>query len=449
MFNSSARPRFVLNEISDSYFVRQVIFMLFLFLFVIDVVIFESCTLAIKQAPSSKQVSAMNAPLSFLHVSNAKILNQYDREIQLRGFHYECFYFLDKRLYDSTKSSASGSDGCFIEFSKYYCTAEDLSEIKAMGANVIRLGLRLWHLEKAPYTYSQEALQHLDNTIMRIAKQGLYVILDLHAAGQNSLNHNQEYGHILWNQIELQDRVVALWGLISKRYQNNPAIAGYDLINEPMAPTKQALHRFYQRCIEEIRKHDSRHLLILEKDLGKNGDIRFGGEYDDANIVLSVHFYQPAPFTRQGRKGSQLGYKYPGMYNRVYWDAGQIEKYFNGILSGLKVKRPLFVGEFSANAWGGHEDALRWIEDVMTVFNRKGIHFTYFSYKFPLRGNRAFLIPREEVIKDIFKVLRQIRLGKLACDKVTTGQKQLFLSSNFESYPGLKAVLTKGFAPKD
>jgi len=446
MSDSWARPEFPWSEISAFHSERRVIFVLFLFLFLIN---FTSCAWAGQTVPSADPEGAEQSSLSFLHVSAAKILNQSNREVRLKGFHYECFYFLDKRIYEATKNSGLQFDACFTEFSKYYCTEKDLAEIKAMGANVIRIGLRLWHLEKAPFTYNQAALEHLDNAIMRIAKQGLYVILDLHAAGQNSLNHNQEYGHILWSQAELQNRVVALWGVIAKRYQNNPAIAGYDLINEPMAPTKQDLHSFYQRCIEEIRKHDSKHLLILEKDLGKNADIHFGGEYDDSNIVLSVHFYQPAQFTRQGRKGSQLGYKYPGTYNRVYWDVGQIEKYFNDILSGFKTERPLYVGEFGANAWGAHEDALRWIEDVMAVFNRKGIHYTYFSYKFPLRGTRAFLIPREEIIKDIFKVLRQIRLGRLACDKVTTGQKQLFQSSNFESYPGLKQVLTKGFAHKD
>ena len=449
MFNSRAKRKFPSNEISDSHFGRQVIFVLFLFLIVINVAIFDSCASAGQTAPSSNQVSAKNSPLSFLQVSGAKILNQSKREIRLRGFHYECFYLLDKRIYDATKSSGLQSDGCFIEFSKYFCTAKDLNEIKAMGANVIRIGLRLWHLEKAPFTYNQAALQHLDNTIMRIAKQGLYVILDLHAAGQNNLNHNKEYGHILWNQTELQNRVVALWGVISERYQNNPAIAGYDLINEPMAPTKQALHNFYQRCITEIRKHDRKHLLIIGKNLGKPEDINFGGEYDDSNIVLSVHFYKPGQFTGQGKKGFRLGRPYPGRYHGIYWDAGQIEKYFNSILSGLKIERPLFVGEFAANAWGGHGDALRWIEDVMAVFNRKGIHYTYFSYKFPMRGTRAFLIPREEIKKDFFKLFRRMRRGILACDKVKTEKKQLFLSSNFESYPGLKQLLTKGFTHND
>jgi len=214
MFNSQAKRPFSSNETSDLYSGRRVIFLLFLFLFIIDVVIFGSCSLAGQPASSSNQVSAQDSPLSFLHVSNAKILNQSNREIRLNGFQYECFYFLDKRIYDAAKSSGLESDGCFIEFSKYYCTAKDLNEIKAMGANVIRIGLRLWQLEKAPFTYNQAALQHLDNTIMKIAKQGLYVILDLHAAGQNSLNHNKEYGHILWNQTELQDRIAALWGVI-------------------------------------------------------------------------------------------------------------------------------------------------------------------------------------------------------------------------------------------
>jgi len=85
----------------------------------------------------------------------------------------------------------------------------------------------------------------------------------------------------------------------------------------------------------------------------------------------------------------------------------------------------------------------------MAVFNRKGIHYTYFSYKFPLRGTRAYLIPREEIIKDVFKVFRQIRRGILSCDRVTMGQKQLFLSSNFQSYPGLRQVLTQGFTHND
>ena len=80
MFNSRAKRLFPLNEISDSYSGRQVIILLFLFLFVIDVVIFDGCSLAGQTTPSSNQVSAQNSPLSFLHVSNAKILNQSNRK---------------------------------------------------------------------------------------------------------------------------------------------------------------------------------------------------------------------------------------------------------------------------------------------------------------------------------------------------------------------------------
>jgi hypothetical protein len=382
------------------------------------------------------------APLPFLSVRDNRIVNQEGKTIKLRGFQYDCFYVLSKDIHDEIKLAHEDPDRCNIELSKYYFTDKDIIEIAQLSANVVRIGLRLWHIEKAAYQYSETSLRHLDDVIARFGEQGIYVFLDLHAAGQNSLLHNREYGNRLWYDQGLQDRVVSLWKVIASRYKDSPIVAGYDLINEPEAPTKALLHSFYQKCIVEIRKSDKNHIIILEKNLGPISGIGFGGEYDDANLVLSLHFYKPGQFTNQGLMGKPVGLKYPGKYGGIYWDKNRIRKYFTHVLKSLNTRqRPFFVGEFAANVRKSGQYAIDWLTDVMGIMNDKGIHYTFFSYKFPLRNSRAYYVPRKHVMQQIHAITRK----KFRCSHLRENQKQLLLSENFELMPALRNVLEKGF----
>lgn len=263
--------------------------------------------------------------------------------------------------------------------------------------------------------------------IEKFGENGIYAVLDLHAAGQNTLSHNNEYGNILWNDEELQNRIVALWGVLAKRYKDNPYIAGYDIINEPQAPTKKALHSFYQKVIDKIREKDKKHILFIEWNLYKTKKILFGGKYTDPNIALSVHFYKPHIFTNQGLKDFPVGQKYPGTYNGVYWDKNQIDKYFDKILASDKVKgRPLFVGEFSANIVDGGKDALQWIEDTIDVLNGKEIHYTFFIYRFSFTPSFGYYQPDEQLDRQIRALSKQLMSGQIHLEDMTDVQKELF-----------------------
>ena len=389
------------------------------------------------------QALAEPQSLTFLSINGNQIINEKGDTIKLRGFHYDCFYVIRKDLYDSIKLNNKDPEQFNIELMEYYFTEKDINEIKATGANVVRIAFRLWEIEKTPYSYSKRALEHLDKTIARWGENGIYVILDLHAAGQNSIDHNKEYGNIIWDDKDFQDRVIALWGLIASRYKNNKYVAGYDIINEPQAPNINALNSFYKKTIEKIRGTDKKHILFIELNLYNAGEILFGGEYNDDNTAFSLHFYIPIEFTYQGMESRQIGYQYPGEYGDVYWDKNQINGYFEKIIKKTK-NRPLFVGEFNASVWNGGEYAFQWIRDVIDVFNSKGIHYTFFQYKTFMPKTFGYYSPSEEAFEKIKILQHAVGYKGKVFNEFTEEEKNLLLTGNFESPPGLRNILIQG-----
>jgi hypothetical protein len=83
---------------------------------------------------------------------------------------------------------------------------------------------------------------------------------------------------------------VALWKAIALRYKNNPAIAGYDLLNEPKPPSGGALLLMYKKIIRSIREVDSNHAIILEGNSFAT-DFSMINEAPDSNAIFSFHLY--------------------------------------------------------------------------------------------------------------------------------------------------------------
>jgi aryl-phospho-beta-D-glucosidase BglC (GH1 family) len=387
--------------------------------------------------------------LNYLSVHDGKILDKIGHEIKLRGFHYDCFYVLGKKIYEANLLNNGDPDQLNIEIAKYFFAEDDIIEFKLLNANVVRIGFKLWQIEKRPFFYSEKILKHLDNTIEKWGKNGIYVILDLHAAGQNSFRHNLEYGNVIWKDKELQKRIFALWKFLAQRYAGNPWIAGYDILNEPEAPTKNDLREFYEKCISSIRKYNKHHIIFIEANVGKHKNILFGGEYLDPNLALSIHFYKPHKFTLQGIQGMQGRLKYPEWYGKVYWNKKQIDKELSQIINvAKKRKRPLFIGEFSANIQSRGKSALQWNKDVIDIMNTKGINFTFFCYKLINRDSNAYYVASEDVYRKIIDLRRRVLRDRSKYFQLTKKEKELFLTKNFVSYTELGKILKDAFEGK-
>jgi hypothetical protein len=94
----------------------------------------------------------------------------------------------------------------------------------------------------------------------------------------------------LWDSGADQERTVALWRALAKRYADRSIVAGYDLLNEPLPPHDEQLPALYRRIIAAIRAVDAHHLLFLEGSAFATDFSAFSAPLD-ANQAYSFHLY--------------------------------------------------------------------------------------------------------------------------------------------------------------
>ena len=148
------------------------------------------------------------------------------------------------------------------------------------------------------------AQQWLDDNIAWAKKNGVYLVLNMHVppGGYQSLGE----GKALWDAPSAQERFIALWRTIAERYRDEPAIAGYDLLNEPVVTkSKDQWQTLAERTIAAVREVDSNHILFIERVNAVEGNWKEDAErnfflVNDKNVVYEFHFYKPFHFTHQG-----------------------------------------------------------------------------------------------------------------------------------------------------
>jgi hypothetical protein len=189
------------------------------------------------------------------------------------------------------------------EFRQNYITEADVQRVAELGFNSVRpaINSRLLLAQADPPLYSEEGFALLDHLIAWSKAHGIYVILDMHAApggqtGQN-IDDSADDQPELFKQPKYQDQLVALWTTIARRYKDEPAVAGYDLLNEPLPARTGAVKAFktnleplYKRITQAIRTVDRRHMVILEGADWANDWSVFGPPFDD-NVVYQFHYY--------------------------------------------------------------------------------------------------------------------------------------------------------------
>jgi aryl-phospho-beta-D-glucosidase BglC (GH1 family) len=272
---------------------------------------------------------------------------------------------------------------------------DDLAFIKACGANVVRLPLNYHHFEDdaAPGRYREEGFARLERTVRACAAHGLYAILDLHAVpGCQSPDWHCDNAHrqaLFWRHPHFQDRFVALWRALAERFAGVAAVAGYNVMNEPVsgAPNGRVSHDYTpdwaqlnavnRRVVAAIREVDREHPIWLEGDCFST---RFDGldAPFEAGLAYSSHNYTPAGFGPGPYPGSFEGRQWNGAAQRAIIEDHQ------GTRFARRHRVPLWAGEFGS-VYNGLEaewpDRLRAVDDEMAALNALGLHWTMWTYK--------------------------------------------------------------------
>jgi endoglucanase len=296
------------------------------------------------------------------------------------------------------------SEFLFDTMLRYVFAEEDVQFIKATGANLVRLALNYRHFEddNSPFSYKESGFARLDGALSWCEKHGVYAILDMHAVQgwQNTDWHcdNDSRHSLFWKHPHFQDRFIALWEEMARRYKGRKVVAGYDLMNEPLAnawkgrfsnvyiPDWEKFNSVVRRAVKAIRAIDPRHIIYIEGD--HFSELFSGMEAPFAdNLVYSSHNYIDS-----GMTGT-----YPGVIKSLRWDkevvqveawdrGRQVEafKRHEGSIFAKEHKVPLWISEFGSVYNGPAEqipDRLRSLDDQLGVYGEFGVHWSMWTYK--------------------------------------------------------------------
>ncbi len=242
-----------------------------------------------------------------------------------------------------------------------YITEKDIAWIVTQGMNSVRLALNsrlLFEIVPGGAVTFRAAVHSVDSCVEWCRRHGIYIFLDMHGApggqtGQN-IDDSENDRPELFTSEEHQDALVEMWRLLARRYREEPAVGGFDLLNEPLPNffseyTPQLLP-LYRRLIAAIREIDTKHLIILEGVHWATDFSVFDGltkEEAANNIMLQFH---------------------------KYWSTPDEESLAPFLQTAKHLNVPLWMGE-------GGENNLSWYTTAFPMYERLGIGWCFWSYK--------------------------------------------------------------------
>ena len=190
----------------------------------------------------------------------------------------------------------------------HYFGKADIDAMKRQGFNSVRLPVNARFLldEEPGIHFNEERFALLDRYLDWCEEAGLYVIMDMHAAcgGQSTVSCDDgvdNQPHLFLDE-ESAERTILLWKEMARRWKNRWIIAGYDLLNEPIALPMfdhliPELKAFYDRLIGEIRAIDQKHILFVQGHRFAGRVDIFDHNYDPIcnNWGICVHLYESLP----------------------------------------------------------------------------------------------------------------------------------------------------------
>jgi len=184
-------------------------------------------------------------------------------------------------------------------WNKYYSVyiqEKDIKYVNDCGMNHVRIPIN-YQLFFTDSVEKSVAIREVDRILKYLKKYKLYGIIDLHAVpgGQNPDWHSDNYSgkDNFWSDNNAINKVVKLWGRIAEYYKNEPAIGGYDLINEPCFFSKSSetvMINFFRKCTNAIRKIDSNHIIFYSGNTYSR-DFSMFTENLDENSSFTFHLY--------------------------------------------------------------------------------------------------------------------------------------------------------------
>ena len=285
-------------------------------------------------------------------------------------------------------------------------TAQDISLIKAMGFDHVRLSVnpqpmfRRGQADRIPPDY----LGYLDNAVQMILDRGLAVIIDMHP--------DSDFKQKLVADDSFVEQFEDYWRQLARHYSTkNPDLVSFEILNEPEFHDRYRWQGVQAKLAAAIREGAPQHTIIVAGAYwSSENELLFFDPLRDPNIIYNFHFYDPHIFTHQGATWSTNYVHYlkelpypstlenvqagaaliPDAINRLqaihygldHWNAARIGGEIGQVAAWAKRWNvPVTCNEFGVyRKTATAEDRARWISDVRTTLEKYGMGWTMWDY---------------------------------------------------------------------
>lgn len=261
-----------------------------------------------------------------------------------------------------------GEWGVTLEASYFQAVAD-------AGFDSVRLPVR-WSAHAAdapPYTIDPHFFERVDWAVEQALSRGLAVVLNVH-----------HYEGMDAQPDEHRARLLGLWQQIAAHYADRPPKLAFELLNEPHDRlTAAKWNAILAEALTVVRRTNPTRTVVV-------GPVAWNGirelpslelPEDDRNLVVTVHYYDPFPFTHQGAEWTD-----PRLPTGVPWtgteaERAAVERDFDAAaLWGLKHRRPIYLGEFGAYHQADLESRVRWTKFVAQTAAERRMGYAYWEF---------------------------------------------------------------------
>jgi aryl-phospho-beta-D-glucosidase BglC (GH1 family) len=255
-----------------------------------------------------------------------------------------------------------------------------LDFLAQFGFNFARIPVdyRFWTQDFDYFHPDESVFFYIDEYLEACRSRGIHLSLNLHRAPGYCTNRNDLEKHNLWTDELAQNAFVFLWEMFAQRYRDVPGnLLSFDLINEPPSPgvhgmTRESHAALIRRTVAAIRRIDPDREIVID---GLGGGYFALPELAALGVVHSGRGYHPMPVSHH-RASWWSGHsrapepKYPGLrWQGRRWDRAALRDSYKPWLDVERRGATIHIGEFGCFNRTPNDIALRWLADLLSVFN--------------------------------------------------------------------------------
>ena len=303
--------------------------------------------------------------------------------------------------------------------------AEYFRALRGYGATWVRLSFSGWNSAEAGREFLFGSLDNYQQLVAGDVAAFRAVLDSAHAAGLKVVvtplslpgarwvqQNNDKFDDRLWSDKDFWRQSAAFWRDLANALKDHPAVAAYNLVNEPVPERKGGLEEhaspevmsawyakarggardlpaLYASLLAAVRSVDAKTPVMLDAGFYAAADSfsYWPAPMADSRVLYAYHMYEPWAATSAPNMKRTAPYRYPGIApfgsREERWDATRVRAYLQQPVEWARkhdvpISR-MVAGEFGCvRRWA---DCARYLEDVLVVLEDHGVHWAFFSFR--------------------------------------------------------------------